>query len=274
MTGWLGEPPPGWQRIAEAALLEDNGPGDLSAAMWPEGANVRFRVEAQADGVLCGAALAAWLLDAKALLSDGAEVSMGSLVLEGSGPTAAALARERVALNFLMHLSGVASLTREFVTAATGTRAVILDTRKTLPNLRSLQKYAVRCGGGQNHRMGLYGGIMLKDNHIRAAGGVRQAIEAMAKRAGASHRIEVECDALDQVDEAVAAGAEIVLLDNMPCEQMREAVSRHSGRCLFEASGGVSLDTVAQIAATGVDFISVGALTHSAPSLPFHLEVL
>jgi len=189
-----------------------------------------------------------------------------------SGRTRAVLTGERTALNILGRLSGIATLTRQFVDAIDGTGAEILDTRKTTPGLRALEKYAVRCGGGRNHRFGLYDGILVKDNHLRAAGGVRPAVERL-RAAGAGLPIEVEAENLDDVREAVAAGAEQVLLDNMPVALLREAVALVDGKATLEASGGVSLGTVREIAETGVDFISVGALTHSARSLDVSLEL-
>jgi nicotinate-nucleotide pyrophosphorylase (carboxylating) len=180
---------------------------------------------------------------------------------------------ERTALNFIMHLSGVATLTSAHVKRVKGTKAKIVDTRKTLPMLRSLQKYAVRCGGGHNHRMGLYDGAMIKDNHIAACGSISEALSAVRSYASHMTKIEVECESLDQIEEAINAGADVVLLDNMDPFMMREAVQKYAGKCLFEASGGVSLDTVSGVAKTGVDLISVGALTHSATAIPFHLEL-
>ena len=189
-------------------------------------------------------------------------------------PAKRALMVERTALNFLMHLSGVATLTNEFVKRIDGTGAKIIDTRKTLPGMRALQKYAVRCGGGHNHRMGLYDGAMIKDNHIAALGSIQAAVEKVRSYASHLIRIEVECENLQQVEEAVNAGADVVLLDNMDPFMMREAVQGFRGKVLFEASGGVSIDTVRGVANTGVDLISVGALTHSAVALPIHLEFL
>jgi nicotinate-nucleotide pyrophosphorylase (carboxylating) len=172
-----------------------------------------------------------------------------------------------------MHLSGVATLTRQYVDRVEGTHAKIVDTRKTLPGLRTLQKYAVRCGGGFNHRMGLYDGAMVKDNHIRATGSITEAVRLLKTYVSHMVKIEVECENLNQVHEAVKAGADVILLDNMDPFMMREAVKTYKGKILFEASGGVSLETVRGVAQTGVDLISVGALTHSAVALSFHLEV-
>jgi len=272
-----------WWTIVEDALVEDLGTGDLTAACLPPNLLVNWYIESQEDGVVCGVGIADFLLgpqpgdpeeiDCEVLVRDGERVGRGTRVIEGRANARKLLASERTALNFLMMLSGVSTLTRRYVEKVRGTGARIVDTRKTLPGMRVLQKYAVRCGGGFNHRMGLYDAAMLKDNHIKAAGGIERAVAKM--KASLSHltKIEVECDTLEQVDLAVHAGADVILLDNMDPFMMREAVQKHRGKCLFEASGGVSLDTVTSIAQIGVDIISVGALTHSAPSLPFHLEL-
>lgn len=278
MNGWLDPAPRGWEAIAGLALDEDLGDGDRTAACLPEGARIRWMIEAQSHGVVCGVGLAAWILNAeesfaRALVTDGHPVTPGKRVLEGEGLAAEVLARERTALNFLMLLSGVASLTARYVEAVGDHPATIVDTRKTVPGLRALQKYAVRCGGGGNHRFGLFDGIMVKDNHIAAAGGIARAVERAIASASHIMRIEVECESLAQVEEAVMAGADVILLDNMQPDAMQEATQRFGRQCLFEASGGVNLETVGPIARSGVDVISVGALTHSAPSIPFHLEV-
>lgn len=244
---------------------------------------IEWYIEAQADGVLCGLGIADYLLgplqtdpeeawiEPKAV--DGDYVSRGTVVIEGLLPARRVMAAERTALNFMMHLSGVASLTDQFVRKIEGTDAKIIDTRKTIPMLRSLQKYAVRCGGGFNHRMGLYDGAMLKDNHIAAAGSIMAAVEKLKKYASHMTKIEVECESMEMVEEAVASGADVVLLDNMDPFMMREVVKKFKGKVLLEASGGIHLDTVKGVAQTGVDLISVGALTHSAVSVPFHLEI-
>lgn len=278
MNGWLDPAPRGWEEIARFALNEDLGDGDRTAACLPATARIRWMIEAQSHGVACGVGLAAWILNAeesfaRAVITDGQAVTPGKRVLEGEGLASEVLARERTALNFLMLLSGVASLTARYVEAVGDPPATIVDTRKTIPGLRALQKYAVRCGGGSNHRFGLFDGILVKDNHIAAAGSIAKAVERAISSASHLMRIEVECEDLGQVEEAVMAGADVILLDNMDPETMREATSKFGRQCLFEASGGVSLDTVGEIARSGVDVISVGALTHSAPSIPFHLEV-
>jgi len=279
---WLEPEPANWWNTVEDAIAEDVGYGDVSGGCLPPDLMVRWRIEAQAEGVLSGVGIAEYLLAPSTAdpegstidvyKFDGDKVSRGETVLEGTLPARRALMTERVALNFLMPMSGIATLTAQFVARVEGTKAKIIDTRKTLPGLRMLQKYAVRCGGGHNHRMGLYDGAMIKDNHIAAMGSIRAAVEAIRSYASHMTKIEVECETLEQVAEAVDAKADIVLLDNMDPFMMREAVKQFSGRCLFEASGGITLDTVKGVAQTGVDLISVGSLTHSAMSLPLHME--
>ena len=263
--------------------MEDLGSGDVTAGALPDDMLARWHIEAQSDGVLSGVAIAAYLLapygnDPETSFievhrADGEFVHRGERIISGYLPGRRTLTAERTALNFLMHMSGVATLTDQFVRRVEGTNAKIVDTRKTLPLLRSLQKYAVRCGGGHNHRMGLYDGAMLKDNHIAAAGSITRAVETLKSYVSHMTKIEVECETLDQVTEAVEAGADVILLDNMDPFMMREAVKAHKGKCLFEASGGINLDTVRGVAQTGVDLISVGALTHSAPAMNFHMEL-
>jgi len=281
--GWRYPAPHDWVDCVLDALDEDVRYGDLSASALPTTQQARWYIEAQASGVVCGAGIAAFLLDPLEAgeedgeitvhRSDGDRVQPGDRILDGLAPSAFVLERERTALNYLMLLSGVATLTAKFVVAVEGTSAKIVDTRKTAPLMRSLQKYAVRCGGGFNHRMGLFDGVMLKDNHIRLAGSIADAVARVRATAPHMAKIEVECEALDQVREAVTAGAEIVMLDNMDPFAMREAVRLFGDRCVLEASGGITLDTVAGVAQTGVHLISVGVLTHSAPALSFHLEI-
>jgi nicotinate-nucleotide pyrophosphorylase (carboxylating) len=197
----------------------------------------------------------------------------GDLLMTVRGGARAVLTAERVALNFAQRLSGIATITAEYVEAVRGTKATIIDTRKTTPGLRPLEKYAVRVGGGKNHRFGLFDGVLIKDNHIEAsADGLGGAVQAARRLAPHSLRIEVETDTLDQVREAVEAGADAILLDNMPADMLREAVAIVAGRAVTEASGGITLATVRAAAAAGVDLISVGALTHSAPSLDLGLD--
>jgi nicotinate-nucleotide pyrophosphorylase (carboxylating) len=281
--GWKHPAPEGWEDLVWDALAEDLGPGDVSAIVLDPDQTVDWVIEAQAEGVLCGSGIAAHLLLpdvddpedcwCEAVRSDGAAVRPGDPVVEGRSLVTNVLARERTALNYVMLLSGVATLTSRFVRQLEGLPTVVCDTRKTVPGLRALQKYAVRCGGGRNHRLGLYDGVMVKDNHIAACGSITEAVGRA--RAGSGHmtRIEVECADLAQVEEAVRAGADVVMLDNMDPFTMAEAVRAVQGRAITEASGGITLDTVRAVAQTGVDVVSVGALTHSAPALPFHLEL-
>ena len=267
-----------FDRVVRAALAEDVGRGDVTTeATVDAAATCEAQILLKEPGVLCGLPAAEAVFGAldpesrfEPLVDEGAWLS-DTPVARLAGSTRAVLTGERTALNLLGRLCGIATLTRQFVDAVEGTGAVILDTRKTTPGLRALEKYAVRCGGGRNHRFGLDDGILVKDNHLRAAGGIRPAIERLR---GAELPIEVEAERLDDVREALAAGVESILLDNMPPATMREAVALVAGRATLEASGGVALETVREIAETGVDFISVGALTHSARSLDVSLEIL
>lgn len=282
MSAWLQPEPTNWWPIVDDALAEDLGSGDITAGCLDVDLLFSWKIEAQADGHLSGVGIADYLLGPvpgepdscwiEIRRRDGDRVKRGETIIEGRANARRVLMSERTVLNFLMHLSGVATITSQYVQKVEGTGARIIDTRKTLPMLRSLEKYAVRCGGGHNHRMGLYDGVLLKDNHIAAAGSIRDAVKRVHDYVSHMVKVEVECETLEQVDEAVAAGAEVVLLDNMDPFTMREAANKYKGKCLLEASGGVGLDTVRAIAQTGVDLISVGALTHSAVALPFHLE--
>jgi nicotinate-nucleotide pyrophosphorylase (carboxylating) len=204
--------------------------------------------------------------------ADGDRLAPDEIVARISGNARAILTGERVALNYLGRMSGIATLTRLYADAIDGTKAVIVDTRKTTPGLRAFEKYAVRCGGGQNHRTGLFDAVLIKDNHIVAAGGVEAAIARARARAGHMVKIEIEVDTLEQLDLVLKHKVDAVLLDNMPPATLREAVTRVAGRALTEASGGINLETVRAIAETGVDLISVGALTHSAPVLDLGLD--
>lgn len=259
------------RRLVQQALHEDIGLGDLTTMATIEpGTQARAELVAKEDFVLAGIDVAREVfrqLDAdvafEALKSDGQSVARGDVLAWIKGEAAVLLQGERVALNLLQRMSGVATLTRRFVDAVAGTRAVIVDTRKTTPGLRAVEKYAVRMGGGHNHRTALYDGILIKENHIAAAGGIAAAIERARARVPHLMKIEIETRDLHEVRQALDAGAECILLDNMSLDQLREAVALVDGRALTEASGGVNLDTVADIAATGVDLISVGALTHS-----------
>jgi nicotinate-nucleotide pyrophosphorylase (carboxylating) len=269
-----------YEPILRAALAEDIGAGDVTTqATVPVEAMARAVMIAKADGVLAGLSVACrtfTLVDHfitwEPHVADGEVVATGTPLATIIGPAQGILTGERVALNVLQRLSGTATLTRRFVEAVAGTKARIVDTRKTTPGLRVLEKYAVRVGGGHNHRIGLYDAVLIKDNHLAAGGGVRATVARARAQAPHTMRIEVECKTLDQVDEAIAVGADILLLDNMTLELLAESVRRIGGRALTEASGGVNLDTVAAIAHTGVDLISVGALTHSAPALDISLD--
>lgn len=273
MNRWLGHPPFGWEATVEAALREDVGTGDLSVIGLPPTTG-RWYIEAQGEGVVCGLGVAAHLLgeDFSSPFRDGDRVKPGDILLRGQSELSHILTRERTSLNFLGFMSGSSTLTAKFVQAVQGTKAHIIDTRKTLPGLRVFQKYAVRCGGGHNHRFGLYDAAMVKDNHIRAFGGITAAVDALRSQLPHTTKIEVECENTAQVEEAVRAGADIILLDNMGTQEIKSLSDRFGSKVLFEASGGVSLATVWGLAETGVDLISVGALTHSAPALPMHLE--
>jgi nicotinate-nucleotide pyrophosphorylase (carboxylating) len=264
-----------------AALVEDLGrAGDVtSAALLSAGERLSWVFAARADGRVAGvdcARLAIAALDPTARFAvvtpDGVDVAEGGVIARVEGDARAILSAERVALNFMGRLCGVATLTRAYVRAVEGTRARIVCTRKTTPGLRALEKYAVRCGGGTNHRFGLDDAILIKDNHIAACGGVGRALERA--RAGAGHlmKIEVEVDTLGQLDEALTFDPDVIMLDNFSLPDLAEAVRRVGGRIPLEASGGVNLSTVRSIAETGVDAISVGALTHSAPVLDIGLD--
>jgi nicotinate-nucleotide pyrophosphorylase (carboxylating) len=265
------------------ALAEDLGlAGDItSAACVPAEAMSRADLVARRPGVIAGIdlALAAFRLvdrdiDTRVERGDGARVDGGDVVMRIEGPSRGILAAERVALNFLGRLSGVATQTALYVDAAAGTRAKIVCTRKTTPGLRAFEKYAVRCGGGKNHRFGLHDAMMIKDNHIIAAGGIAAALTAAKQAVGHMAAIEIEIETLEDMEEALEHGARIILLDNMSLDDLRLAVSLNKGRAVLEASGGVTLDSVKAIAQTGVDVISSGAITHSAPCLDLGLDFL
>ncbi len=271
-------------RVIRLALEEDIGSGDITTRVTvPEGLRATGQLLAKADGVVSGIDVAGVVfhefdprIDYQSLVDDGARIQRGAILGEVSGPARSILTAERTALNILQHLSGIATLTARYVEAVQGTRARIIDTRKTGPGLRLLEKAAVRDGGGHNHRFGLSDGVLIKDNHLAAIGGsdrIARAIAAAREQAPHTLRIEVEVTSLDELEQALAARADVVLLDNMSIEEMREAVGRAAGRAVLEASGGVTLETVRAIAETGVDLISAGALTHSAPALDISLEV-
>ena len=267
------------ERVAFAALAEDVGEGDVTTdATVAEDALGTADIVLREPGVVCGLGVVEAVFRAldpelrfERLVDEGATVTGSNRVARVSGPERAILTGERTALNFLGRLSGIATLTRRYVDAVSGTGAAILDTRKTTPGMRVLEKHAVATGGGRNHRFGLDDGVLVKDNHLRAAGSVAAAVERV--RAATPLPVEVECDTLDQVSDALDAGVDAILLDNMSLAELRAAVALAKGRARLEASGGVTLDTVLAIAETGVDEISVGALTHSARSLDVSLEL-
>jgi nicotinate-nucleotide pyrophosphorylase (carboxylating) len=267
------------ERVAFAALAEDIGDGDVTTeATVDADATGSAQLVVKEAGVVCGLRVAEAVFRAlepairfEPLVDEGATVTGLTAVARVSGPERAILTGERTALNFLARLSGIATLTRRYVDAVEGTGAAILDTRKTTPGLRALEKHAVASGGGRNHRFGLDDGVLVKDNHLRAAGSVATAVERL--RAATPLPVEIECDTLKQVSEALAAGADAILLDNMTLDELRDAVELVAGRARLEASGGVTLENVRAVAETGVDEISVGALTHSARSLDVSLEL-
>jgi nicotinate-nucleotide pyrophosphorylase (carboxylating) len=272
------------RRAVKIALAEDLGSGDVTArAVVPKRAVARAVMRAREPLVVAGLALAEAAFRQRSpgvkvtrLADDGRRVAAGERVLAVSGPARAILEAERVALNFVQRLSGIATLTARFVAAVRGTGARILDTRKTTPGWRRFEKYAVACGGGTNHRFGLYDLVLIKDNHLAVLRGARPNPIAAAVRAARTAcprlKVEVEADTLNQVEQAVMAGADLILLDNMSLARLRRAVKLVAGRAATEASGGVTLATVRAIARTGVDFISVGALTHSAPAVDLGLD--
>ena len=267
--------------IVRAALVEDLGrAGDITGeACIPADARMAASFVVRRDGVVAGLACARLALHAldpaatcKVVAADGTAVRPGAVLARIEGNARAVLAAERVALNLLGRLSGVATLTAAYVAQVQGTRAQIIDTRKTTPGLRALEKYAVRCGGGANHRFGLDDAVLIKDNHVAACGGVGVALERARARVGHMVKIEIEVDRLDQLREALGHGPDVIMLDNFSLKDLREAVALTAGRVTLEASGGVDLTTVRAIAQTGVDLISVGALTHSAPELDIGLD--
>lgn len=262
------------------ALAEDLGTGDVTAALVPGAARAQATVICREEAVLCGAAWfeevfrqlspevrAAWRL------GDGEPLAAGQTVCTLQGPARALLSGERVALNFLQTLSGTATLSRRYARAVEGFPVTLLDTRKTLPGMRAMQKYAVACGGCHNHRQGLYDALLIKENHIHVLGSVRQAVEA-ARRVYPRMSVEIEVETLAQLQEAVAAGADTVLLDNFSLAELQRAVTLNAGRATLEVSGGVTLDTLREIAATGVDRISVGALTKDVRAVDFSMRMV
>ena len=264
----------------ERALAEDVGSGDLTAALVDGVRRARARILAREAAVICGAAwvkAAVAACDPQARLTwhvtEGQRCVADQVVLEIEGNAQALLTAERTALNFLQLLSAVATKTAMFVDAVQGTRAAIVDTRKTLPGLRLAQKYAVKTGGGVNHRIGLYDAVLIKENHIAAAGGVAAVLQQVQVTAPQARFVEIEVETLDQLDEALACGAKMVLLDNMDIPTLKEAVRRNAGRAILEISGGVNLGTVRALAETGVDRISIGALTKDVKAIDFSMRM-
>lgn len=267
--------------IIKTALKEDINYIDTTTDLViPEGHKSSAALIAKAEGVLCGievAVRAFTMLDGGIRYSifkkDGDRIKPGDKIAVIEGPARALLKGERTALNLLQHMSGIATETDRCVQIVKGTKAAITDTRKTMPGLRALQKYAVAIGGGKNHRFNLSDGAMLKDNHIDAAGGIAAAVRAIRERLGHMVRLEVETRNIDEVKEAIKAGADVIMLDNMTCEQMREAVKLAAGRVLLEASGGITGENLRAVAETGVDIISIGALTHSVNALDISMKI-
>lgn len=276
------QPPPHHlvEEVVKNSLKEDlSDAGDITTnACVPHDAITSASIVARKPGAISGLTLAMEAFHLNHVITfrceknDGDVVVAGDFVAHIEGPARGILTAERVALNFLGHLSGIATATAELVDAVKGTNAKIVCTRKTTPGLRAFEKYAVRCGGGHNHRFGLYDAVMIKDNHIAAVGGIAKAVAAARDAVGHTVKIEVEIDGLDQLDAALGAGADIILLDNMSPDDMRKAVAKTAGRAVLEASGNVTVDTVRAIAETGVDIISSGWITHSAPCLDLGLD--
>ncbi|MBP5288525.1 MAG: carboxylating nicotinate-nucleotide diphosphorylase [Clostridia bacterium] len=268
------------EQLIDRALLEDAPGGDVTTlSTVPEGKTITGRFVAKEDGILCGIDVAdavfARLSDKIKFdkkKEDGDRFQKGDLLALVTGDARAILTGERVALNLLQHLSGIAARTREAVEQVAGTGAKIVDTRKTTPGLRFLEKYAVRCGGGTNHRFGLSDGVLIKDNHIAAAGGISEAVERAKSSVPHTLKIEVEVETFPQLEEALAAGADIIMLDNMSVEDMKKAVEIVAGRALTEASGNMGDRDLRQVAETGVDLISIGALTHSVRAADISLK--
>jgi len=267
--------------IVERALKEDLGSGDVTTRLlFPKAIKAEAVIRAKQEAILAGLPMAEAVfkkvdskLKFKSLAQEGDRVQSGTEIAHIVGDGRSLLKGERVALNFLQRLSGIASLTAQFVEMVRGTKATILDTRKTTPGLRELEKYAVRLGGGRNHRMNLSDGILIKDNHIALAGSLKRAVQMTHRKPPRGLKVEVEATNLKEVEDALSAKVDIILLDNMTIPQLKEAVSLINGRALTEVSGGVQLNIVREIAAAGVDFISIGALTHSASAVDLSMDI-
>ena len=266
--------------IIKKALLEDINYIDMAADnLLPDTQISKAKFLAKADGVLCGVDVALRVFELlgdfriEKFMSDGAVLKKGDIIAEIEGPTKLLLKGERTALNLIQHMSGVATMTHEAAELIKGTNATVTDTRKTLPGLRALQKYAVTCGGGKNHRFNLLDAAMLKDNHIDACGSITKAVSTLREKIGHTVKIEVETRNLDEVAEALSTGCEIIMLDNMDCDTMRKAVEMTNGKALLEASGNITAETIRPVAETGVDIISIGALTHSVKAFDISLKI-
>ncbi len=269
-----------YEEIVERALKEDIGTGDLSTLIIPDDHIGEARIYAKEDGIICGTFIAEMVfkkvdprIQIELLVKDGDEIHSGMLIMRITGPLAGILQAERTALNFVQHLSGISSITRRLTDAVKDLGVKVVDTRKTMPGLRILQKYAVRIGGGNNHRFGLYDAVMLKDNHHAVFGSLQEAITKVKAKVGHMVKIEVECETLEQVKEALECGVDVIMLDNMSADDMRTAVALIDHKAIVEASGGINEKNIRAIAETGVDIISVGRLTHSVPAIDFSLVI-
>lgn len=270
------------ENIIIRGLKEDMGSGDITTeSCVPADAESHGSFIAKEQGVICGLQIAAGVfkylnpsVNMNFTVSDGNYVDRGAVIAQIDGPSRAILSGERLALNLLQRLSGIATLTRRAADELDGFKTRVTDTRKTTPGLRALEKYAVRTGGGSNHRFGLFDGVLIKDNHIKAAGGIAQAVEAARKRTPHTMRVEVETETLEQVSEALKAGADIIMLDNMATATMAKAVELIQGRALTEASGNMDKRSLREVAETGVDYISIGALTHSVKAMDISLKFI
>ncbi|NLL52586.1 MAG: carboxylating nicotinate-nucleotide diphosphorylase [Peptococcaceae bacterium] len=269
-----------YDEIVDRALREDLGTGDLSTLIIPEDYLGEAKLYAKEAGIVCGIPLVEKVfkkvnsnIEIYSNVKDGDVVFPGMLVMVVKGTLAGILQSERTALNFLQHLSGISTYTRQLVDLVQDLGVKVVDTRKTMPGMRLLQKYAVRIGGGQNHRFGLYDAVMLKDNHLAAVGGLKEAVQQVKNKVGHTVKIEVECETLEQVKEALECGVDIIMLDNMSLEDMRAAVKLINHQSIVEASGGITAESIRAIAQTGVDIISVGRLTHSVKSIDFSLVI-
>lgn len=269
-----------YEEIIENALKEDIGTGDLSSLIIPEDFCGEARLYAKEEGIVCGLFMVEMVfqkvdprIQIEMVVHDGDKIASGMLIMRIKGPLAGILQAERTALNFLQHLSGIASITGRLSELVADLGAKVVDTRKTIPGMRNLQKYAVRIGGGHNHRFGLYDAVMLKDNHHAAVGSLNEAIHRVKAKVGHMVKIEVECETLDQVNEALACGVDVIMLDNMSLEDMKLAVEIIDHRAIVEASGGITEKNIREVAETGIDIISIGRITHSVQAVDFSMVV-